>query len=151
MNKIYLLVSILFITTLTNCRYPTEEKDNSIYIDWTDEISASYEYGRYDIYTNAELYAEFEVIRGSGELVITVQVIQGNGSTKQIAYFVKEGEKHIIKIPVRFGGKVDCIESEILGIIGISAGSKAPLKYPLTCELYNSGYTTFIIGEIEIK
>ena len=55
---------ILFITTLSNCRYPTEEKDNSIYIDWTDEISASFEYGRYDIYNNVELYAEFEVIRG---------------------------------------------------------------------------------------
>lgn len=151
MNKIYLLVSILFITTLSNCRYPTEEKDNSIYIEWTDEISASFEYGRYDIYTNAELYAEFEVIKGLGDLVITVEVIQGNGSTKQIDYFVREGEKHTIKIPVSFGGKVDCIESEVLGVIGISAGSKAPLKFPLTCEVYNRGYDTFIIGEIEIK
>ena len=150
MNKLYILFSIFFVTILSNCQYPKEEKDTSIYIEWTNEISASFEYGRYDIYTHVELFADFEVIRGSGDLVITVQVIQGSGITKQINYVVREGESHLIRIPVSFGTKIECIEGETLGIIEISGGSTEPLTYPLTCELYNRGYNTFIIGEIEV-
>jgi len=150
MVKHYILALILILAITTSCRYPTEEEDSSVYIQWDNDITASFQYGRYANYTGLDIITNFEVTKGAGNLMITVKVIHGEGNSKFINYDVFEGESHKLIIPVSFSGKTSCSSGDELATIEISDGSTNPLLYPIKCELYESGYNIFIIGDLKI-
>ncbi len=150
MNKIYIFVLVLFLTITTSCRYPTEEKDSSVYIQWDNDISATYQYDQHDTYTGLDIITNFIVTKGSGKMVITVRVINDDSNSKFIEYDVEEGDSHKLIIPVSFSGKTDCSIGTVLATIEINDGSTDPLIYPIKCELNDSGYSVFILGALKI-
>ena len=151
MKTLYILAVVFILAFNSSCRYPTEEEDSSVYIQWDNDISATYQYGRYATYTGLDINANFTVTKGSGKMVITVRFINDDSNSKFIEYDVEEGESHKLEIPVSFSGKTDCSTGSVLATIEINDGSTDPLTYPIKCELYNQGYNVFILGDLKIR